>query len=82
MGFSTIGEDSTHAFITGLDGKGMTDLNSYADLPDGYYLSSAGGINNLGQVIATISPIPEPASYALMLAGLGMVGFMARQKCA
>lgn len=26
------------------------------------------------------TPIPEPATYALMLAGLGVVGFMARRK--
>ncbi|MGH8763468.1 MAG: PEPxxWA-CTERM sorting domain-containing protein [Nitrosospira sp.] len=42
------------------------------------YLSEAYDINNRGQVLATI--IPEPASYALMLAGLGLVGFMARRK--
>lgn len=28
----------------------------------------------------TITPIPEPETYALMLAGLGLVGFMARRR--
>jgi hypothetical protein len=39
-------------------------------------------INNRGQVIAIAIPttIPEPESYALMLAGLGLIGFMARRK--
>lgn len=29
---------------------------------------------------AIISPVPEPETYALMLAGLGMVGFVARKR--
>ena len=29
---------------------------------------------------ATVSPIPEPSTYALMLGGLGLVGFMAHRR--
>jgi hypothetical protein len=36
-------------------------------------------INNNGQVIA-LGLIPEPETYALMLPGLGMVGFAARRE--
>ncbi|PTR16061.1 putative secreted protein with PEP-CTERM sorting signal [Nitrosospira sp. Nsp2] len=69
----------SHAFITGPNGAGMMDLNSLVDLPGGVVLSSAAGINNMGQVIA-IGIVPEPEVYALFLAGLALVGFIARRK--
>jgi probable HAF family extracellular repeat protein len=75
VGYSTTTGGDSHAFITGPNGVGMTDLNSLAHLPDGGFLYRATGINNSGQIIA-ISIIPEPATYALMLAGLGLTGFM------
>ena len=68
-----------HAFITGPNGAGRTDLNSLVHLPGGMTLTEATGINNAGQVIA-IAPIPEPEIYALFLAGLGLIGFIGRQK--
>ena len=80
--FLPAGGNSNHAFITGPDGEGMMDLNSLVDLPQGVILSQAIDINNRGQVIANAiaTTIPEPESYALMLAGLGLVGFIARRK--
>ena len=56
----------------------MADLNSLVDLPQGVILTLANDINNSGQVIATA--VPEPEASALMLAGLGLVGFIARRK--
>ena len=38
------------------------------------------GINNHGQVIALVSPIPEPETYAMLLAGLGLLGFIVRRR--
>jgi probable HAF family extracellular repeat protein len=75
--FGTTGGDH-HAFITGLNGAGMMDLNSLVHLPNGVILTAAIGINNAEQVIA-IATIPEPEVYALFLAGLGLVGLMARR---
>ena len=68
-----------HAFITDPDGMGMADLNSLVELPLGVTLTSANGINNAGQVIAT-AVIPEPESYALFLAGLALIGVAVRRK--
>ena len=28
----------------------------------------------------SVSPVPEPSTYALMLAGLGVLGFVARRR--
>jgi len=56
-------------------------------LSDGsLYLSSVGAMsNNNWQLRATdvplsTSPIPEPETYAMMLAGLGLMGFLARRR--
>lgn len=64
------------------------DLNDYVTLASGYYLSSATGINDLGQILATmtngttsygvlltISAVPEPATCAALL-GLGALGLV------
>jgi probable HAF family extracellular repeat protein len=78
VGYSYTAAGDLHAFITGPNGVGMTDLNSLLELPAGIVLWEAHGINNVGQVIAI--GVPEPQSYALMLAGLILVGFMVRRK--
>jgi hypothetical protein len=33
-----------------------------------------------GELTVTLTPIPEPSTYALLLAGLGVVGFVAKQR--
>jgi choice-of-anchor C domain-containing protein len=45
--------------------------------------SSVGGDNYSGAVLDNVSltaAVPEPETYAMLLAGLGMVGFMTRRK--
>jgi len=68
-----------HAFITGSNGTGMMDLNSLIHLPNGAILVSVTDINNAGRAIG-IGIVPEPEAYALFLAGLALVGFVARRK--
>jgi len=88
VGYSDIsGNAAMHAFVTGANGAGMTDLNSLVRLKAGVYLTDARGINDAGQIIANASdghaflltPVPEPESYALLLAGLGLIGFIVRR---
>lgn len=40
--------------------------------------TNGGGLSNVG--IYSTTPVPEPETYALLLAGLGVVGFMARRR--
>lgn len=70
-----------HAFSTAPDGVGMSDLNLLVALPGGF-LSEAHGINNSGLVVANgfVAAIPEPASHALMIAGLILLGFIMQGK--
>lgn len=44
------------------------------------YTSSLFNIGALSTVTFTATPVPEPETNALMLLGLGMIGFIARRK--
>jgi len=53
-------------------------INSYNGI-----LSFAGGLDSFKQTdISGLTPVPEPETYAMLLAGLGLVGFAARRKLA
>ena len=39
-----------------------------------------GNVGFTGSLTVTAQPVPEPESYALMLAGLGAMGFIARRR--
>jgi len=44
---------------------------------------SGGAVESFGfsgVTYSTLQPVPEPDTYAMLLAGLGMIGFMARRK--
>ena len=49
-------------------------------LLSGYTLSSQSGFNWLNAYGAATAPIPEPETYGMLLAGLGLLGFVARRR--
>lgn len=72
---------------------GVVTLASYGSNADFYMLDPsspattvavtpyAGTFNyNAGVLTYSVAAVPEPSEYALMLAGLGMIGFMARRR--
>ena len=67
------------------------NLNTLLNPADGLTLTYAQGINDAGYIIAQgytsagwgtylLAPVPEPSSYALMLAGLGLISLSRRKQ--
>ena len=69
LSFTVESADPKFSFIAG-----ATDLieASFAYVP-------GAGISGFGSVTYTQMPVPEPETYAMLLAGLGLVGWSARR---
>jgi hypothetical protein len=74
-----------------LDGNAATILFSapeFLDVEVGNALGNTPGASNwgLGNLMAgdrftlSVTPVPEPGTYAMLLAGLGVLGFVARRR--
>jgi hypothetical protein len=76
--FAVVGSDSTPG--TGFSFGGLAS-GAYALNVLGYVTGSQGGFY-AGGCVAETSPtvVPEPQAYALMLAGVGIVGFAVRRR--
>lgn len=59
------------AFYNVTIGQGFTGFT--------FNTANPGGLSNLA-LYSTTAPVPEPESYALMLAGLSVIGFVARRR--
>jgi probable HAF family extracellular repeat protein len=57
VGSSDIADGSSRAFVTGLNGMGMMDLNLLVDLPDEFILTDAIDVNN-GALFPNLKSLP------------------------
>ncbi|VAW45109.1 hypothetical protein MNBD_GAMMA03-2048 [hydrothermal vent metagenome] len=60
-----------------------SSVGSPVSLDAGSYILSISGVasaDSTGYTLSTVSPVPEPSAIALMLGGLGLVGFMAARR--
>jgi probable HAF family extracellular repeat protein len=92
VGHSQTEDGIYHAFFTGTNGQGLTNLEIETDIMNaGWSNIRVSAINDFGQIAGTgdhngirrpflLSPVPEPETYAMMLAGLSVLGFLRRRK--
>lgn len=86
MNFDTSGDISNNSYATGmLFEKTLANAGGIAKGTNNAYVDGTtpvrawvGSDNTLH--IAAVTAVPEPESYAMLLAGLGMIGFMARRR--
>lgn len=81
--FSAVLQDATFATV-GTDAD-PADGFSFEGLAAGDYALSFLGFSDTGGayggvVSAVAAPVPEPETYAMLLAGLGAIGFMVRRR--
>lgn len=76
------GADAQLALTTFGDTNGVLEVNSVA--AGSYYWAVAGdavGANGGAYLFAAnTAPVPEPETYAMMLAGLGLLGFVGKRR--
>ena len=90
-----VGNSADHAVIwNGTTPTDLNDFLSVSEVNEGWVLYRANGINDNGWVVGQahntitnayqgflLTPtVPEPESYAMFMAGLGLMGFMARRR--
>ena len=93
VGWASNLSESHHAVIW--NGTTMIDLNDFLSVGEvsaGLVLQGAYGINDSGWIVGggthgafllvpiPVAAVPEPETYAMFMAGLGLMGFIARRR--
>lgn len=79
IGFGSTEDTSTSLNFASLNFSGGTVPGDYKLLVEGTLVSGVGAYaGNI--VISPVSPVPEPETIAMMLAGLGLIGLSARRR--
>lgn len=80
--FVTSVANSNGTVITTLASSAILDAAGYTLVIGGSSIGTAAytGIIALTEIPRTLPPVPEPETYAMLLAGLGMLGFIARRR--
>lgn len=83
VGFTSDAAFDSNSNTLGINGGewaafSITGSSGSLDFLSGMHVRSL--VNGQSEGFVTITPVPEPSTYALMLAGLGIVGFVARRR--
>ena len=94
VGWAQIAGNQQHAALW--NGTTAIDLNSFLDASTrnaGWVLTEAYGINDQGSIVGVtrnpftgqqtayvLAAVPEPETYAMLLAGLGLIGVVSRRR--
>jgi PEP-CTERM motif len=82
--FTTMGDNVLKSAIFNYNGSTGDTPNLSAVLTPGFYAygvrGTTVGAGGLYALVSTITPVPEPETVSLMLAGVGLLGFMAKRR--
>lgn len=77
---STVIQNGVQANINTLTGRPDIDLQYGIGLNASGQILATGVDSNNQQITVLLSPVPEPASWVMLLAGLGMLGWVKRRR--
>lgn len=71
---------SKTAFGFDIDGDGLIEMDNNGAVTGGFSEFSEWSVNMADGTITFATPVPEAETYAMMLAGLGLIGFLGRRR--